>query len=146
MRDSIGVLSICNIAVCGNSAVEGIEQCDDGNTADGDGCSGDCLLKEDGYGCPNPGSLCILCDVTCKTCSGTSETECTECYAGMNLEVSNSTCYCDPGTFWSVNTCVSSCPAGEGGNPVTLQCEPCESNCDACSDYLTCTTCTPTDW
>jgi cysteine-rich repeat protein len=33
-----------NISVCGNNFVEGTEQCDDGNTEDGDGCSRLCIL------------------------------------------------------------------------------------------------------
>lgn len=33
-----------NISVCGNSVKEGTEQCDDGNTEDGDGCSRICIL------------------------------------------------------------------------------------------------------
>ncbi|MBI5500080.1 MAG: DUF4215 domain-containing protein [Deltaproteobacteria bacterium] len=32
-------------AVCGNGDVEAPEQCDDGNTDDGDGCSADCVLE-----------------------------------------------------------------------------------------------------
>jgi TonB family protein len=33
------------IAVCGNSSVEDSEQCDDGNTSNGDGCSSTCRLE-----------------------------------------------------------------------------------------------------
>jgi len=32
-------------AVCGNSTVEGVENCDDGNLRDGDGCSSSCQLE-----------------------------------------------------------------------------------------------------
>jgi cysteine-rich repeat protein len=31
--------------VCGDSVIEGAEECDDGNTADGDGCSSDCSYQ-----------------------------------------------------------------------------------------------------
>jgi cysteine-rich repeat protein len=31
--------------VCGDGVIEGIEQCDDGGTSDGDGCSATCLLE-----------------------------------------------------------------------------------------------------
>lgn len=31
---------------CGNGAIDGAEQCDDGNHADGDGCSRLCLVEE----------------------------------------------------------------------------------------------------
>ena len=34
-------------AICGNSRVEGTEQCDDGNKASGDGCSATCMLEGD---------------------------------------------------------------------------------------------------
>jgi len=37
-------------AVCGNGAVEGSENCDDGNTANGDGCSSSCN-PEPGWSC-----------------------------------------------------------------------------------------------
>ncbi|MEO8553588.1 MAG: DUF4215 domain-containing protein, partial [Kofleriaceae bacterium] len=30
---------------CGDSMISGTEQCDDGNTADGDGCAHDCTLE-----------------------------------------------------------------------------------------------------
>jgi cysteine-rich repeat protein len=38
----------CQIAPCGNGLVQGAEQCDDGNTVNGDGCSSTCTLE----GCP----------------------------------------------------------------------------------------------
>ena len=34
--------------VCGNGALEGTEQCDDGNTANGDGCSSTCTTEAAG--------------------------------------------------------------------------------------------------
>jgi len=48
-------------AVCGNGALEAGEQCDDGNTADGDGCDGQCVLE----GCGDHCDVCSpLADVT----------------------------------------------------------------------------------
>src|SRR5215831_14261794 len=38
------------VAVCGNGVVEGSEQCDDGNTVNGDGCEADCTLPRCGNG------------------------------------------------------------------------------------------------
>ncbi|GIW41450.1 MAG: hypothetical protein KatS3mg076_2027 [Candidatus Binatia bacterium] len=35
----------CAPAACGNGVAEGLEECDDGNTTDGDGCSADCELE-----------------------------------------------------------------------------------------------------
>ncbi len=44
--------------VCGNGVVEAGEQCDDGNTADGDGCSNACLLPVCGNGLVESGEEC----------------------------------------------------------------------------------------
>ena len=35
------------------------EQCDDGNTVGGDGCSADCKTIESGFQCPTPGKPCL---------------------------------------------------------------------------------------
>jgi len=44
--------------VCGNSLVESGEECDDGNTSDGDGCSADCLVEGPGIPVlPEPGLM-----------------------------------------------------------------------------------------
>ncbi len=37
---------VCTAPVCGNEAIEGDEQCDDGNATDGDGCDMDCTYTE----------------------------------------------------------------------------------------------------
>ncbi len=37
--------SNCQIPVCGNGLFEGLEQCDDRNTVDGDGCSSECRVE-----------------------------------------------------------------------------------------------------
>jgi cysteine-rich repeat protein len=42
---------------CGDGVVEGAEVCDDLNTSDGDGCSGECSI-EDGWGCVGAPSNC----------------------------------------------------------------------------------------
>jgi len=44
-------------AICGNSKIENIEQCDDGNTRNGDGCSSTCLT-ETSYTCIGEPSVC----------------------------------------------------------------------------------------
>src|SRR5688572_4627054 len=43
---------------CGDGALNDDEQCDDGATESGDGCSSNCLVVEQGYACPTPGSRC----------------------------------------------------------------------------------------
>ncbi len=46
-------------AVCGNGELEPGELCDDGGVEDGDGCSEDCAVVEDGFVCLVPGEACI---------------------------------------------------------------------------------------
>jgi cysteine-rich repeat protein len=43
-RNNAGVLGSVPGATCGNHALEGLEQCDDGNLSNGDGCSSTCRL------------------------------------------------------------------------------------------------------
>ena len=50
--------SYCVHATCGNGISEGTEECDDGNTAPADGCTGECKVETD-WACPTPGSPCI---------------------------------------------------------------------------------------
>jgi fibro-slime domain-containing protein len=45
-------------AFCGDGMIEAGEQCDDGNSVPGDGCSGTCQI-EPGYTCPTPGRPCV---------------------------------------------------------------------------------------
>jgi cysteine-rich repeat protein len=46
-------------AVCGNGVIEGAEECDDGNTNDGDGCSSTCTLEDaDSDGIPDLSDNC----------------------------------------------------------------------------------------
>ena len=53
-----GGFTTAAIATCGNSVVQASEQCDDGNTTSGDGCSATCQL-ETGYFCPTAGMPCL---------------------------------------------------------------------------------------
>jgi fibro-slime domain-containing protein len=45
--------------VCGNAELEPGEFCDDGNTADGDGCSGDCAAVDPDFDCSAVGQTCV---------------------------------------------------------------------------------------
>jgi fibro-slime domain-containing protein len=49
----------CGIpAGCGNGALDDNEECDDGNTVSGDGCSLACRQETD-FACPTPGQACV---------------------------------------------------------------------------------------
>lgn len=43
----------CEIGICGNGTLEPGEQCDDGNTSDGDGCSSTCSIQNPNDSCEN---------------------------------------------------------------------------------------------
>ncbi len=52
------------MTLCGNSVVEGPEQCDDGNTTSGDGCSAACTV-ETAYDCTGVPSVCTAWETIC---------------------------------------------------------------------------------
>jgi len=71
--------------VCGDSRIEGSEQCDDGNVTSGDGCSASCTLERNiidpvcGNGTVEPGEVCddgnadeLSCTRQCTLPSGTT--------------------------------------------------------------------------
>jgi cysteine-rich repeat protein len=75
-------------ATCGNGRIDGPDECDDGNTNSGDGCSGDICEVELGYTCKGGGSSPSVCESiyfcgdgycnngeTCSTCA----TDCGSC-------------------------------------------------------------------
>ena len=45
-------------STCGNGVLDETEQCDDGNTVSGDGCSRICQV-ENNYDCPTAGQACV---------------------------------------------------------------------------------------
>lgn len=47
----------CIAPICGNKALEGLEECDDGNTDSGDGCTAECRREKD-WICVVPGEPC----------------------------------------------------------------------------------------
>jgi cysteine-rich repeat protein len=49
---------VCTPIVCGNGVIQPGEQCDDGDTSGGDGCSAACTI-EPGFTCSGQPSACI---------------------------------------------------------------------------------------
>jgi cysteine-rich repeat protein len=56
-------------AVCGNGVIDSMEQCDDGGTTAGDGCSATCTV-EAGYSCAGSPSVCTTATYTREAIAG----------------------------------------------------------------------------
>jgi fibro-slime domain-containing protein len=127
---------------CGNTVIDPGEQCDDGNTAAGDGCSASCRI-EPGWVCVTPGVPCLeqvycgdgaveppeTCDdgnsVPGDGCSGTCQTEpnymcttpgqpCTSTIVCGDGRVESGEA-CDDGTTTGTHGCSSDCMMVTGG-------------------------------
>lgn len=55
------------VTKCGDGIIIGAEQCDDNNTADGDGCSSTCTI-EPAFFCQSTPSACYPCLTYCLSC------------------------------------------------------------------------------
>ncbi|HEV8547866.1 MAG TPA: DUF4215 domain-containing protein, partial [Polyangiaceae bacterium] len=116
---------------CGNGAVEGAEECDDGATTSGDGCSSTCR-QEPGFLCETPGKPCR------KTMCGDGKQEGSECCDDGNtvaLDGCTADCLCEP-SCPATGPCTAKC-----GNGIVEGTEACDdgnlSGGDGCS--ATCT-------
>lgn len=120
----------CQAARCGDGIVAGVEDCDDGNTRNGDGCSSTCRFEE-GFRCPTPGQDCI------PTRCGDGVREGTEqCDDGNNEIGDGCTPYCKLEPRCTNGTCNAQC-----GDGVRLPNEACDDgntrNGDGCSSTCT---------
>jgi len=145
---------------CGDGMISGTEQCDDGNTADGDGCAHDCTLEggitpscgdgilEAGEGCDDHNTVGgDGCSAVCQPES--SGLPCTphtfRCGPSGDVETCN-----NAGTAWQyVSTCAIGCNAGACTDPTcqagTKRChgetvETCNSSGTGWDAGETCTT------
>jgi cysteine-rich repeat protein len=86
-------------AVCGNDEVEEGEDCDDGNTADGDCCSSTCVFEPAGSGCDD-GDACTTSDACngAGACSQSTALDCDDQLFCNGVETCDSGSGCQPGT------------------------------------------------
>lgn len=127
---------------CGDGALNDDEQCDDGGTEGGDGCSSNCLVVEQGYACTTPGSRCeqaaicgdalLLLDEACDDGNAVSGDGCTQncqleadfaCPVPGEPCVSSVVCgdglvsgaeLCDDGNLAADDGCSATCQTEEG--------------------------------
>lgn len=104
--------------VCGNNTVEGDEECDDGNTTDGDGCTASCVTEECGDGTVQAG-LGEECDdgntANGDGCSASCETEEPTPVCGNNTQEGDE--QCDDGNTTNGDGCSASCEVEESADP-----------------------------
>lgn len=147
--------AVCE-SICGDGIVTGIEQCDDGNGADGDGCSASCEV-EPGYNCTGVPSLCarppcgngvVEFPESCDDGNQVGGDGCSEfcvlerCGDG-NLDPGE---LCDDGNLDPTDGCTNRCrPAMCGDRVVQAGVEECDDgnmvDTDACTNACTIATC-----
>jgi cysteine-rich repeat protein len=113
--------------LCGNGALDDGESCDDGNTADGDGCSSKCQTEQ-GFKCTHvdgadPPEICKDID----ECADTVKPKC---------QGAHQKCYNAPGSF------ACECETGFAVLPPILACQRCSDHhkdSGACAHGTSCT-------
>jgi len=94
---------------CGDGVIERSEQCDDGNTTNGDGCSRLCQIEAN-WNCPTEGKPCEYAGV-----------------CGNGILTSNKAC--DDGNTKSGDGCSSDCQTVETGYICRVPGKPCSTRC-----------------
>jgi len=128
---------------CGNGALDAGEQCDDGNTASGDGCDANCTTTSCGNGVVTAGEPCDdgndvnadCCSNTCQSASPGSSCDldgnlCTadQCNGSGGCTATEQAVQCDDGNQCNGNeSCnpLSGCIAGTTPNPLPSACSGC---------------------
>jgi cysteine-rich repeat protein len=111
------------LQTCGNGSVNPGEQCEDGNTANGDCCSSTCQLEGNGSPCTADSNVC-----TNDVCSGATCTHPNNSAACDDGAFCNGTDTCGGGTC-SIHT-GDPCPGADGDGDCT---ESCDENSDTCT-------------
>ncbi|MBI3336582.1 DUF4215 domain-containing protein [Candidatus Peregrinibacteria bacterium] len=118
------------ISICGDTRIEGIEECDDGNEEDGDGCSATCLLEADVLGRCGDGILeqweeCDNGDKNSDTAPNACRPICRLSYCGDGVLDTNEEC--DDGNRLSGDGCNARCFKADCGNGLLELGESCDS-------------------
>ncbi len=157
--------------VCGNGKVEAGEECDDGNTVNGDACEANCTLPRCGNGIIDPDEQCDDgnsvngdgCDNTCTkpACGNGIVDPGEQCDDGnsVNGDACDNNCtrpacgngivdpseQCDDGNQINGDTCDNNCTRPACGNGIVDPSEQCDDgnsvNGDACDNNCTAPAC-----
>ncbi len=94
------------VSVCGNGKIEKGEECDDGNTVEGDSCSADCAIPVCGNGVKQGTEQC---DDGNQVAGDGCERDCTLTPAGCGNGVREAGELCDDGNQVETDGCTKSC-------------------------------------
>lgn len=125
---------------CGDGFRGPQEQCDDGNSSDGDSCSADCRVQmRCGDGVPQPGEECDLGTQNGVSGSGCTTTCTIQAVCGNKIKEKGEEC--DDGNRVGRDGCSSLCTHERCGNGITDALEECDDgnvqDRDGCSRYCT---------
>lgn len=123
-------------SMCGNGRVEPGEECDDGNTSNGDGCDANCTLPRCGNGIVDDGEAC---DDGNPTNGDHCEADCTLPRCGNGIVDDGE--QCDDGNAIDGDGCETSCTLPRCGNAIVDPGEECDdgnsTNGDGCDANCT---------
>lgn len=117
---------------CGDRERDPFEACDDGNQADNDGCSSDCMMIEPGYRCPTVGALCVP-----LVCGDSRIDPPEQCDDGNGNPADGCDATCQPEDGWSCPLPGVACVAIECGDGFVAgfeQCDDANAMTDGCTD------------
>jgi cysteine-rich repeat protein len=118
---------------CGDGTLDAGEQCDDGNTANGDGCDSNCTLPACGNGVVDSGEAC---DDGNLVNGDTCEADCSTPVCGNGVLDPGE--QCDDGNLVNGDTCEADCSTPVCGNGILDPGEQCDDgnqvNGDGCDD------------
>ncbi len=103
------------VAACGDGVLRNIEECDDGNNTNGDGCSSSCVV-ELGYQCPTPGAPCVA-----TTCGNGVREGAEQCDDGNLRPYDGCSPTCQREAVCPNGTCIAVC--GDGLKFPSEQCD-----------------------
>ncbi len=140
-RNNAGQDGTIPSSTCGDSSLQGLEICDDGNTIGGDGCSATCVDEFCGD---------IVVNDTTETCDDGNATNGDGCDANCTITACGNGIVtageaCDDGNLTSGDGCDSNCTVTACGNGVVTGAEVCDdgnlTSGDGCDANCTATAC-----
>lgn len=120
-------------SICGDGAITGEEQCDDGDSDAGDGCNASCQL-EVGWDCSKVGAACtpicgdklVVGDEQCDDGNDDETDGClNDCTAGGDP--------CDPNPCQNGGSCTAGATGAECSCPAGYEGDHCQTNIDDCT-------------